>query len=106
VAGDLVKQQQSEQFRVYDPPSLPDKPSFPKKSYFAGGGLGGGFALGLAILYLIAMTDKSMYTERDVEIALKLPVLGLLPTMDVAVRNAQTAARGTVGKYDTLIPRI
>lgn len=106
VAGDLVKQQQSEQFRVYDPPSLPDKPSFPKKTYFAGGGLGGGFALGLAILYLIAITDKSMYTERDVEVALKLPVLGLLPTMDVTVNHAQRAARRALGKYDTLVPRV
>jgi uncharacterized protein involved in exopolysaccharide biosynthesis len=106
VAGDLVKQQQSEQFRVYDPPSLPDKPSFPKKTYFAGGGLGGGFALGLAILYLIAITDKSIYTERDVEVALKLPVLGLLPTMDVTVNHPQRAARRALGKYDTLVPRV
>ena len=97
VAGDLVKQQQSEQFRVYDPPSLPDKPSFPKKTYFAGGGLGGGFALGLGILYLIAITDKSMYNEHDVEVALKLPVLGLLPTMDLTMSNAQRASRGAVG---------
>ena len=34
VAGDLESQQQSEQFRVYDPPSLPDQPSFPKKVHF------------------------------------------------------------------------
>ena len=106
VAGDLERQQQSEQFRVYDPPSLPDKPSFPKKTNFAGGGLGGGFALGLGILYLIAINDKSMYTERDVEVALKLPVLGLIPTFDVTASNAQRTARRAVGKYDTLVPRV
>jgi len=93
VAGDLERQQQSEQFRVYDPPSLPDKPSFPKKTYFAGGGLGGGFALGLGILYLIALNDKSMYSERDVEVALKLPVLGVIPTFDVIASSVQRTAR-------------
>ena len=82
VAGDLESQQESEQFRVLDPPNLPDRPSFPKKAYFAGGGLGGGLALGLAILCLIAMGDKSMHTERDVELALKLPVLALVPVLE------------------------
>jgi protein tyrosine kinase modulator len=89
VAGDLESQQQSEQFRVYDPPSLPDQPSFPKKPYFVGGGLGGGLALGVGILFLIAATDKSLHSERDVELALKLPVLALVPTLDVAARQAK-----------------
>ena len=82
VAGDLESQQESEQFRVLDPPSLPDRPSFPKKAYFAGGGLGGGLAVGVAMLCLIAMGDKSMHTERDVELALKLPVLALVPVLE------------------------
>ncbi len=82
VAGDLESQQESEQFRVYDPPSLPDRPSFPKKAYFVGGGLGGGLALGLAILFLIAVSDKSLHNERDVELALKLPVLALVPVLE------------------------
>jgi|SRR5579859_2061307 len=87
VAGDLVSQQESEQFRVYDPPSLPDRPSFPKKLYFAGGGLGAGLALGVAILYLIVISDKSMHTERDVELALKLPVLALVPVLEVLTQG-------------------
>jgi len=92
VAGDLESQQGSEQFRVLDPPSLPDQPSFPKKAYFAGGGLGGGLALGLAILCLIAMRDKSMHTERDVELALKLPVLALVPVLE-ALSQGKSEAR-------------
>jgi protein tyrosine kinase modulator len=84
MASDLEHQQQSEQFRVLDPPSLPEKPSFPKKSYFAGGGLGGGLVLGLGLLYLIAFNDKSMHTERDVELFLKLPVLAMVPMLDMA----------------------
>jgi len=83
MAKDLQHQQEGEQFRVLDPPSLPDKPSFPKKPYFLGGGLGAGFALGLGILALIAFADGSIYTERDVELCLQLPVLGLIPILKV-----------------------
>src|SRR6266852_8729686 len=83
MARDLQHQQEGEQFRVLDPPSLPDKPSFPKKTYFLGGGLGAGFALGVGILALIAFNDRSIYTERDVERCLQLPVLGLIPKLKV-----------------------
>lgn len=80
VAKELDQQQQGEQFSVLDPPSLPMTPSFPKKPMFAGAGFGGGLALGLAILYLIAALDSSMHTERDVEVCLKLPVLAMIPS--------------------------
>jgi polysaccharide chain length determinant protein (PEP-CTERM system associated) len=83
MATDLQHQQEGEQFRVLDPPSLPDKPSFPKKPYFLGGGLGAGLALGVGILALIAISDTSIYTERDVELCLQLPVLGLIPNLEV-----------------------
>ncbi len=90
MAKDLQHQQEGEQFRVLDPPSLPDKPSFPKKPYFLGGGLGAGFALGLGILALIAVTDGSIYTERDVELCLQLPVLGLIPNLKIDTTSGKS----------------
>jgi len=105
VAGDLESQQQSEQFRVYDPPSLPDRPSFPKKVYFAGGGFGGGLALGLALLYLIAIGDKSMHTERDVELALKLPVLALVPVLE-ALSQGKSQAPKNQPRLDAIGTRV
>ena len=83
IATDLEHQQESETFRVLDPPSLPESPSFPKPLVFIGGGLGGGLALGLGVMYLLALTDKAMYTERDVEACLKLPVLAIVQSLDV-----------------------
>ena len=65
-----------------DAPSLPMTPSFPNKARFGGGGLAGGLALGLAVLFLLAALDSSMHTERDVEVCLKLPVLAMVPTVD------------------------
>ncbi len=83
MAADLEHQQESEQFRVLDPPSLPDKASFPNKPLFAGGGLATGLGLGLGLLYLIAFSDTSLHTERDVEKCLKLPVMVSIPTLDM-----------------------
>ena len=82
MATDLEHQQESEQFRVFDPPSLPERPSFPNVPVFLGGGLGGGLVLGLGIVYLVAYADKSLHTERDVEKLLKLPVLTLIPSLE------------------------
>jgi protein tyrosine kinase modulator len=81
MATDLEHQQESEQFSVFDPPSLPEKPSYPNQVMLAGGGVGAGLAIGLGLLYLIAFSDKSLHTERDVEKSLKLPVLTVIPEL-------------------------
>lgn len=101
MATDLEHQQESETFRVLDPPSLPAKPSSPKIPMLAGGGFGGGLVLGLAILYLLAISDKSYHTERDVELSLQLPVLAMIPEL---LWNANTgvSANGIPGPQLTL----
>jgi uncharacterized protein involved in exopolysaccharide biosynthesis len=92
LAGVLENKQESENFNIFDPPSLPNQPSFPDKFLFVSEGLGGGLALGLALLYLIAFLDKSLHTERDVEVGLKLPLLVSIPALDVVAGQAQRIA--------------
>ena len=91
MAGDAVRKQDSEQFRVYDPPNLPQNPSFPKKPYFLGGGAVGGLAIGFGILFLLAMMDKTIHSEHDAELYLHLPVLTVVPTLAVAGLNGNNA---------------
>jgi polysaccharide chain length determinant protein (PEP-CTERM system associated) len=91
MAGALVHQEDSEQFRVYDPPNLPQNPSFPRKPYFLGGGAVGGLALGFGILFLLAMMDKTIHSEHDAELFLQLPVLTVVPTLAVAGLNGNNA---------------
>ncbi len=84
MATDLERQQQGEQFRVLDPPSLPERPSFPKPPLFGLGGLGAGLVLGLGLVRLTEWRDKSIRTKRDIEIYLGVPTLALLPSMGPA----------------------
>jgi polysaccharide chain length determinant protein (PEP-CTERM system associated) len=95
IAKDLEHQQESEVFTILDPPSYPSAPSFPKLIIFLGGGLGAGFALGLGILYLLMALDKAMYSERDVEFSLKLPVLTMVPSFSPIKEGAGKKRRNS-----------
>jgi uncharacterized protein involved in exopolysaccharide biosynthesis len=88
VATDMERRQQGEQFRVMDSANLPEKPSFPNRPLFAGGGLAAGLGIGLGLTMLQELKDKSMRNERDIEVILNLPTLGLIP--DVGPTHART----------------
>jgi polysaccharide chain length determinant protein (PEP-CTERM system associated) len=89
MAQDLGNDQAGEQFRVLDPADLPTKPSFPNPPLFALGGAGGGLGLGLGLAFLLEMRDSSLRSERDVEFALRLPVLAVVPNI-VPVSSKRT----------------
>ena len=99
MATDLEHQQEGETFRVVDSPSLPSTPSFPKNRCSLGGGVGAGLALSFGILYLLALSDKALYSERDVEVCLKLPVLAAVPSFDVRGHAHHHKTKNTP-KYD------
>ena len=82
MSGDLNRQQQGEQFSVLDPANLPDSPSFPNRPLFALGGFVGGMALGMGLAFVKETQDKSLRSERDVEFALRLPVLAIVPALE------------------------
>jgi polysaccharide chain length determinant protein (PEP-CTERM system associated) len=83
MATDLERRQQGEQFRVLDPPSLPQKPTYPNRPVFAFGGFFGGVAFGLAIVFALEAQNTTFRTERDVERMLKLPALAMIPLLQM-----------------------
>jgi polysaccharide chain length determinant protein (PEP-CTERM system associated) len=87
MASALEKNQESEQFRVLDPPRYPDRPSFPKQVNFLGGGLAGGLALGLGLTLLLEMRDTSVRSDKDLEALLHLPVLAVVPELKKQASN-------------------
>ncbi|MGH9350590.1 MAG: hypothetical protein ACRD2G_00225, partial [Terriglobia bacterium] len=75
MATSLAQRQQGQQFRVVDPPSLPMKPSSPKRSKIALGGAVAGLVLGAALAFLIDSGDHSFYSEKDVMERFKLALI-------------------------------
>jgi polysaccharide chain length determinant protein (PEP-CTERM system associated) len=90
---ELMKQQQGEQFRIMDAANLPSSPSEPNRLMFAGGGLGGGAALGLGIVLILEMKDKAIRNELDIEYFLELPALAQVPTVGAEAAPGRTGFR-------------
>jgi polysaccharide chain length determinant protein (PEP-CTERM system associated) len=92
MSQDLERRQEGEQFRVLDPPSLPQSPTFPNRRVFAFGGLAGGLGFGLAIAFLLEAQDTTLRTDKDVEHILKLPTLAMIPAMETARENGSNGS--------------
>ena len=79
MATDLERRQQGENFRVLDPPSYPETPSFPNRRIFLLGGLMVGLALGLFFVRMAEMRDKSLRKVSEIEMLLGVPTLAVIP---------------------------
>lgn len=77
LATSLEKQQEGQQFRLVDSPSLPTLPSSPKRLKLSLGGMAGGIFLGLAFAFLMEMLNPSFHTEKELEKCFGVPVVGV-----------------------------
>ena len=87
MATNLERRQQGEQFRVMDPANLPEKPTFPNRPAIAAAGFGGGILMGLGVILILEMMNKSIRSEADAEHYLKMPVLAVVPWSDEGSRE-------------------
>jgi len=79
LATSLEHRQQGEQFRLIDPPSLPNKPSAPNHMWFSLGGLLVGISLGLGLTILLELTNVRFRQEKDLEGIVPVSVLVGIP---------------------------
>jgi polysaccharide chain length determinant protein (PEP-CTERM system associated) len=93
MATELERRQQGEQFRELDPPSLPERPSFPIRSLFGFGGLGAGLVLGLGMAQIVEWRSKSIWSKEDIEFYLRVPTLALIPSADFAPRKRKATPK-------------
>jgi polysaccharide chain length determinant protein (PEP-CTERM system associated) len=94
MATALEHRQEGEQFRVMDPPNLPDAPAFPNRIQFAGGGLAAGLILGLLVAALLEYRDATLRTELDIWAFTKLPTLAVLSHIDGLPKQAKDQEGG------------
>jgi polysaccharide chain length determinant protein (PEP-CTERM system associated) len=81
VAANLERRQIGEQFKVIDAARLPERPFSPDRQRLNLMGIGGGLAIGLALVALIEFKDSSFRGEDDVIAYLALPVLATIPAI-------------------------
>lgn len=83
----LEENQEGQQFRLVDPPSLPVRPASPKRLKIALGGLAAGFVLGLALAVLMDMRDSSFHSEKALSGSYSFPLIVAVPLMRTAAER-------------------
>ena len=81
LATNLQRQQQGEQFRIIDPPSLPDKPSFPDRFKFSLAALAVGLVLAVVFGAGFEFLDDRIRNEQDLAEATSLPIIVEIPAL-------------------------
>ena len=81
LATSLEQRQQGEQFRVLDPPSLPNRPSSPRHIFWSLGGLAFGVLVGLGLAALLELTRVRVFQRSDVENIVNARVLVSIPPL-------------------------
>ncbi|AMY12995.1 tyrosine kinase [Luteitalea pratensis] len=79
LAASLEQRQIGEQFRILDPPNLPQRPSSPNRPRINLMGAAAGLGVGCALVGLAFLRDSTMRTEAELVGSVDLPVLALLP---------------------------
>ena len=79
MTASVEENQQGQQFRLVDPPSLPVKPSGPKRLKISLGISAGGFLVGSALAVLTDMRRGAFYSERALGQALSFPLIVGMP---------------------------
>src|SRR5207245_2062774 len=78
MATELESRQQAEKFRVLDPPSLPEQPSFPNRHLFRFAWLCARLASGEGMAHLAESRPKPTPTRHDVEVHRGVPTLAII----------------------------
>jgi len=105
-ASQVEGRQDRSAFRLLEAANLPAAPSFPNPILFTLGGAGGGFGVGLLVVVLGELRDKTLRTEGDIEHYLELPTLAVIPTADgpegndAEGRGGSRAMRGENGEKE------
>jgi succinoglycan biosynthesis transport protein ExoP len=81
LATSLEKQQGGQQFRLVEPPSLPDIPSSPKRVKMSLMGVGAGLFLGLLAAFASELARPTFHTLKDVSQRFGAPLVVGLPVV-------------------------
>jgi polysaccharide biosynthesis transport protein len=87
LATSLDREQQGEQFRIIDPPTLPAKPSAPNRFMISLGGLAAGLFCGLCLATVAEFMDSRVRHDKDLEAIVPTRILVNLPRFSTPGEN-------------------
>jgi len=91
LATNLEKRQEGEQFRIIDPPNLPDKPFKPNRPMILLCGWSLGLCVGMAAMAVREFTDGSLRRESDLQEQTQVPIVVRIPVLHtVRERRSRT----------------
>ena len=97
LATNLEKRQQSEHFRIIDPPSLPTKPYSPNRFKLSLMGLGAGLLLGIVATVGAEMMDDRIYDESDFKKMIPVELMVEVPPLVSPEEEAHTRRLARLG---------
>jgi polysaccharide chain length determinant protein (PEP-CTERM system associated) len=108
MATDLEKKQQGAQFRVLDPPNLPQKPFSPNRLKLDLIGLVAGLMVGMAALAGTEILDDRIHSKEELATIVSAPVLSEIPPLTTAAEEvhevrAEWLQRGALSLMAMLI---
>ncbi len=89
VAANLEQRQVGEQFKILDPANRPERPFSPNRPLIAAAGVAGGLGIGIAFVLLLELRDRTFRTDIDIQQALGLPVLAMIPHMTNTIERVR-----------------
>lgn len=97
LATSLEKQQGGQQFRLVEPPSLPDLPSSPQRIKFSLMGIGAGLFLGLLIAFVSELVRPTFHTAKEISQRFGAPLVVGLP---VVLLRSEKRRRGWMKAFE------
>ena len=101
IAENLEVRQIGQQFKVLDPASFPERPSWPDRMRINLIGALAGLVLGGGLVFMLEWRDATLKTVADVQLALGAPVLAMIPfmltTVDFRARRLKKRVLLTTG---------
>src|SRR6266850_1796399 len=93
MATNLEKRQQGEQFRMIDPPNLPQKPYWPNRPLFSVAGVGGGVILALGLIMLLEIKNPRIFREEELREIDGINIMVSIPALFTETERRSTFRR-------------
>lgn len=103
IASNVDRQAVGEQLRIVERPRRPTDPVSPNRRAVVLIGVGLGAALGLGLLVIGELRDRTIRAEEEVLAALNLPVVGLVPRIVTVVDRRQMRRRWLIWTAAALV---